>query len=90
MIVSIGMLVWSEVIHTGWAPGSELPDHGRMLRGFEIGHLCDEKKMDYIAAPDWQAGFAVAHVEGGTGFPHIQLILNETESLTFRIMAALH
>jgi hypothetical protein len=39
---------------------------------FEIGHLCDEKKMDYIAAPDWQAGFAIAHVVND--WPHIQLI----------------
>lgn len=48
------------------------PITGRTIRGFEIGHLCDEKKMDYIAAPDWQAGFAVAHVVNG--FPHMQLI----------------
>jgi predicted phosphodiesterase len=48
------------------------PISGRMLRGYEIGHLCDEKKMDYIAAPNWQAGFAIAHVVND--FPHMQLI----------------
>lgn len=48
------------------------PITGRTIRGFEIGHLCDESKMDYVAAPDWQAGFAVAHVVND--FPHIQLI----------------
>lgn len=44
----------------------------RTIRGFEIGHLCDETKMDYIAAPDWQAGFAFAHVVND--FAHMQLI----------------
>lgn len=48
------------------------PMSGKMLRGYEIGHLCDERKMDYTRAPDWQAGFAIAHVVGG--FPHMQLI----------------
>lgn len=48
------------------------PISGRMLRGYEIGHLCDEKKMDYLVAPDWQAGFAIAHVVND--FPHMQLI----------------
>jgi hypothetical protein len=54
------------------------PLSGKMLRGFEIGHLCDERKMDYVRAPDWQAGFCVAHVVDD--FPHMQLIqINETD-----------
>lgn len=48
------------------------PMTGRMIRGFEIGHLCDERKMDYTRAPDWQAGFAIAHVVND--WPHMQLI----------------
>jgi hypothetical protein len=56
------------------------PLSGKMLRGFEIGHLTDESKMDYVRAPDWQAGFAIAHVVGPEQFPHMQLIqINETD-----------
>jgi predicted phosphodiesterase len=48
------------------------PMTGRMIRGYEIGHLCMESKMDYTRAPDWQAGFAIAHVVND--WPHMQLI----------------
>lgn len=51
---------------------------GQKLRGFEIGHLCDQKKMDYTIGHDWQAGFAIAHVVND--FPHMQLIqINEND-----------
>lgn len=50
----------------------------RIIRGYEIGHLCDPAQMDYEQTHDWQAGFALAHVVDG--FPHIQLIqINETD-----------
>lgn len=49
------------------------PITGQRLRGFEIGNLCDSTKMDYDRSPNWQAGFAIAHVENGEK-PHIQLI----------------
>lgn len=45
---------------------------GQELRGFEIGHLCDESQMDYSIQKNWQAGFAVAHVVND--YPHVQLI----------------
>jgi hypothetical protein len=45
---------------------------GQKLRGYEIGHLCDETAMDYSLAKDWQPGFAIAHVVND--YPHIQLI----------------
>lgn len=44
----------------------------RMLRGFEIGHLADERKLDYEPTHDWQAGFAISHVVND--FPFVQLI----------------
>lgn len=56
------------------------PISGRTLRGYEIGHLCLESAMDYVVAPDWQAGFAYATVENGD-WPHMQLVqIRETES----------
>jgi hypothetical protein len=45
---------------------------GQELRGYEIGHLCDENQMDYSIQKNWQAGFAIAHVVDG--YPHMQLI----------------
>jgi len=45
---------------------------GQELRGYEIGHLCDEDQMDYSIQKNWQAGFAVAHVVND--YPHVQLI----------------
>ncbi len=45
---------------------------GQELRGYEIGHLCDEDQMDYSIQKNWQAGFAVAHVVND--YPHMQLI----------------
>jgi hypothetical protein len=45
---------------------------GQELRGYEIGHLCDEDQMDYSIQKNWQPGFAVAHVVND--YPHIQLI----------------
>lgn len=45
------------------------------LRGYEIGHMCDEKSsgMQYTNVHNWQRGFAIAHIENGN-YPHIQLI----------------
>lgn len=44
------------------------PLDGRTVRGYEIGHMCDAKKMDYIINPDWQAGFAYGIVHGDQVF----------------------
>jgi len=48
---------------------------GETLRGYEIGHMCDEKGpgMKYTQHHDWQKGFAIAHIENGN-YPHIQMI----------------
>lgn len=48
---------------------------GETLRGYEIGHMCDEKSvgMNYTNIHNWQKAFAIAHIENGTT-PHIQLI----------------
>jgi hypothetical protein len=48
---------------------------GEVLRGYEIGHMCDEKSsgMKYTAHHNWQKAFAIAHIENGN-FPHVQLI----------------
>jgi hypothetical protein len=37
---------------------------GETLRGYEIGHMCDEKGpgMKYTQHHDWQKGFAIAHI----------------------------
>ena len=48
------------------------PVSGRTLRGYEIGHLCDESKMDYDSAPNWRPGFAIGHVVND--YPFIQLV----------------
>ena len=47
---------------------------GETLRGYEIGHMCDEKGpgMKYTQHHDWQKGFAIAHVVND--YPHIQMI----------------
>ena len=47
---------------------------GETLRGYEIGHMCDEKSdgMKYSQHHDWQKGFAVAHIVND--YPHIQMI----------------
>jgi hypothetical protein len=46
-----------------------------VLRGYEIGHLCDVKSqgLSYTNVKNWQMGFAVAHIENGER-PHVQLI----------------
>ena len=52
------------------------------LRGWEIGHMCDEKSsgMSYTNNHAWQKGFAIAHIESGVSFtkdgyyPHVQWI----------------
>lgn len=44
------------------------PVTGRTIRGFEIGHLCDYKQMEYINSPNWQAGFAWGIVNGDDYF----------------------
>jgi hypothetical protein len=48
---------------------------GEILRGYEIGHMCDEKSsgMNYTNVHNWQKAFAIAHIENG-GYPHIQII----------------
>jgi len=48
---------------------------GEVLRGFEIGHMSDEKStgMGYTNMHNWQKGFAIAHIENGE-YPHIQFI----------------
>ena len=38
------------------------PLDGRVLRGFEGGHLCDPTKMDYDVSPNWEPGFLFAVV----------------------------
>lgn len=45
------------------------------LRGYEIGHMCDEKSggMKYTQLHNWQKAFAIAHIENGV-YPHIQII----------------
>jgi len=47
---------------------------GETIRGYEIGHMCDEKGpgMKYTQHHDWQKGFAVAHIVND--YPHIQMI----------------
>lgn len=50
------------------------------LEGYEIGHLCKVSEMKYSSVHNWQAGFAIAHVESGSKatadgyWPHVQLI----------------
>jgi hypothetical protein len=48
---------------------------GETLRGYEIGHMCDEKSsgMMYTNNHNWQKAFAIAHIENGN-YPHIQLV----------------
>lgn len=53
------------------------PITGQALRGFEIGNLCQSSLMDYDRSPNWQQGFAIAHVEKVGSLDetaHIQLI----------------
>jgi hypothetical protein len=47
---------------------------GETLRGYELGHMCDEKGpgMKYMQHHDWQKGFAIAHIVND--YPHIQMI----------------
>ena len=44
------------------------PLDNRTVRGYEIGHLCDPKQMDYDISPNWQAGFAYGIVHGDNVF----------------------
>lgn len=37
---------------------------GRQYRGYEIGHMCDVKQMEYDRTRNWQAGFAYGIVSG--------------------------
>jgi len=45
-----------------------------VVRGYEIGHLCDPKSfgMKYTTIHNWQQGFAIAHIVDDQ--PHVQLI----------------
>lgn len=49
--------------------------HNTTLRGYEIGHMCDEKHpiMSYSQIHNWQKAFAIAHIVDD--YPHIQLIM---------------
>jgi predicted phosphodiesterase len=51
------------------------PMRNETLRGYEIGHLTDVESpgMGYSNVHNWQAGFALAHIEQGK-YPHIQLV----------------
>jgi len=52
------------------------------LRGYEIGHMCDEKSegFKYTSVHNWQKGFMIGHIEGGSTatkdgwWPHLQLV----------------
>lgn len=44
--------------------GQAYPVDGRVIRGFEGGHLCDPSKMDYDISPNWEPGFLFAMVSG--------------------------
>jgi hypothetical protein len=37
--------------------GQAYPVDGRVVRGFEGGHLCDPTKMEYDISPNWEPGF---------------------------------
>ena len=37
---------------------------GRILRGYEVGHLMDYKKVSYTANPNWQQAFLVLYIDG--------------------------
>lgn len=37
---------------------------GRVLKGYEIGHLMDYSKVSYTANPNWQQAFLVVYVDG--------------------------
>jgi len=41
---------------------------GRVLRGWEGGHLCDPKQMDYAPFQNWQPGFLTGMVYGSKCF----------------------
>jgi hypothetical protein len=47
---------------------------GEILRGYELGHMCDEKGlgMKYTTTHNWQKAFAIAHIVND--YPHIQLV----------------
>ena len=36
---------------------------GRVLKGYEVGHLMDYKKVSYTANPNWQQAFLVVYVD---------------------------
>lgn len=38
---------------------------------YECGHVSDSKQMDYVVSPNWQPGFAIAHVHGNKVFPQL-------------------
>lgn len=48
---------------------------GEILRGYELGHMSDERStgMGYTNVHNWQKAFAIAHIENGV-YPHIQII----------------
>lgn len=38
---------------------------------YECGHLVDVKQMDYVVTPNWQPGFAIAHISGNKVLPRL-------------------
>jgi len=50
----------------------------KMLRGYEIGHMADHRKMKYDLSPNWCAGFAIGHYDEAAGSTHIQLVQIDT------------
>lgn len=59
-----------------WA--QSYPLDNRMLRGWEIGHMCDESQMTYDRAPNWKPGFALGMVSGNDVFIDLIEIRNYT------------
>lgn len=44
--------------------GQAYPVDGRVIRGFEGGHLCDPTQMSYDISPNWEPGFLFGMVHG--------------------------
>ena len=44
---------------------------GGHVEWFECGHLSDVAQMGYVAAPNWQHGFAYAYIDGKTVYPFL-------------------
>ena len=64
------------------------PLRNETLRGFEIGHLCDPKQMSYDTNPNWQPGFAMAHVSGNDVFVNLIEIIDYKCSIDGTILSS--